>query len=125
MKNRIFLMTAVFFLASFSLVAQNNAEKFKVFGNCGMCESRIEKAAESVDGVSEADWDKETKMMAVSFDKSETGMDKIHKAIADVGHDTKKVKADSETYNGLPGCCKYDRAKTGKDEKGHEGHDHH
>ena len=31
---------------------------FGVRGNCGMCKSTIEKAANGVDGVSNANWDK-------------------------------------------------------------------
>ncbi len=82
---------------------------FKVAGNCGMCETRIEKAAKSVDGVSAADWNKETKMIEVSFDDSETNIVKVHEAIANVGHDTEMVRADDETYGNLPSCCKYER----------------
>ena len=41
---------------------------FGVRGNCGMCKKTIEKAANSVDGVSKADWIKDKKMMMVSFD---------------------------------------------------------
>lgn len=97
-------------LGSLSLfAAPGKTEKFKVAGNCGMCETRIEKAANSVNGVTAADWNKETKMIEVSFDAAETDLDKIQKAIAKVGHDTEKFKADDETYDNLPGCCKYER----------------
>lgn len=94
-----------------SAFGQPKTEKFKVYGNCGMCESRIEKAAKSVEGVSSADWNKETKMIEVSFDSSKTNLEKIQKAIAKVGHDTDQEKAADEVYNKLPGCCKYDRPK--------------
>lgn len=92
-------------------------EEFKVYGNCGMCEKRIEKAAKSVDGVTSADWDKETGFIEISFDKSKTDVDKIQVAIADVGHDTDLHKAADEVYDNLPGCCKYDRPEGVKDEK--------
>ncbi len=84
-------------------------EKFKVAGNCGMCENRIEKAATAVEGVSAAEWDKDTKMIEVTFDADKTTGKKIQEAIAKVGHDTEKVKASDETYEKLPSCCKYDR----------------
>jgi len=92
-----------------SSFGKSKTEKFKVFGECGMCETRIEKAANGVDGVSSADWDKETKMMEVTFDESKTEIQKIHKAIAKAGHDTDAHKATSDAYSELPGCCKYDR----------------
>ena len=84
-------------------------EKFKVAGNCGMCEARIEKAAKSVKGVTAAGWDKETMMIEVSFVATETSIQKVHEAIAQAGHDTEKVKADDDTYARLPDCCKYER----------------
>jgi len=84
-------------------------QEFKVFGNCGMCEDRIENAATSVEGVNFADWDQETKIIKVNFDKLKTDLDKIHRTIAKVGHDTKLYKTDHEVYNNLHQCCKYDR----------------
>lgn len=97
-------------ISAFSLfAADGKTQKFKVAGNCGMCEARIEKAAKSVDGVTAADWNKETKMIEVSFDAADTDLDKVHEAIAKVGHDTEKARADDETYENLPACCKYER----------------
>jgi Cu(I)/Ag(I) efflux system membrane fusion protein len=89
-------------------------KEFKVYGNCGMCKKRIEKAATSLDGVSKADWNKDTKMIEVSFDAMQIKVEDIHSAIADVGHDTDKVTAKDNTYNDLPGCCKYDRKSKNK-----------
>lgn len=82
--------------------------KFKVYGNCGMCEKRIEKAAK-IDGVSFADWDVDTKMLTVIFDPGKVKPNQIHKAVAAVGHDTDKVKAPDEVYAELPECCQYER----------------
>lgn len=115
-------------LGSLTLLAgPGKTEKFKVAGNCGMCEARIEKAAKSVNGVTVAEWDKETKMIEVSFDAAEANIKKIHEAIAGVGHDTELVKADDETYAELPACCKYERIAYGSSEaSGSKGnHDHH
>ena len=82
-------------------------EKFKVYGNCGMCEKRIETAAKSVEGVSAADWNKDTKMMEVSYDSTKVNVNQIHLAIAKAGHDTELDKASEEAYNSLPSCCQY------------------
>ena len=110
MKTRILSLAMVLGLSTLSLLAQTvKTEKIEVAGNCGMCEARIEKAANSVDGVSSADWDKETKMLAVSFDSEKSDLHKIHLAVATVGHDTKMHKASDEVYDALPGCCKYER----------------
>ena len=88
-------------------------ETFKVAGNCGMCDSRIEKAANSVDGVLSADWDKESKMIDVKLNSEKADIHKVQMAIAKAGHDTKMHKASDEVYDKLPGCCKYERMKEG------------
>ncbi|MCW3805712.1 heavy-metal-associated domain-containing protein [Plebeiibacterium marinum] len=112
MKTKAIYLTMVIAIMSLTTVfGQAKTEKFKVYGNCGMCESRIEKAAKLVDGVTAADWNKETKMIEVSFDSSKTDVHKVHMAIAKAGHDTDMHKAKDETYNSLPGCCKYERAE--------------
>lgn len=79
---------------------------FKVSGNCGMCESRIEKAAK-IDGVNKADWNSKTKVLTLVYKPSKVKSDDIQKKIAAVGHDTPKFKATDKVYNSLPGCCKY------------------
>lgn len=111
MKTKILSLTiGLLFIVNFSMLAQQvKTEKLKVFGNCGMCESRIEKTVSDLNGVSKADWDKETKMLEVSFDESKLKLDDIHKAIAAVGHDTEKAKSKDDVYNALPGCCHYER----------------
>lgn len=116
-------LTMLFALLSISVVfGQVKTEKIKVGGKCGMCETRIEKAAKSVEGVTSAEWDKKTQIMEVVFDTSKTNSDKVQMAIAKVGHDTEKYKAKDETYNALPGCCKYDRIQSTKKEG--EAHKH-
>jgi periplasmic mercuric ion binding protein len=126
MKTKVLSLVAMFVLGTFTVFAGEKTEKFKVKGNCGMCEKRIEKAANSVDGVSTADWDKESKMIEVAFDDEKTDVHKVHKAIAKAGHDTKMHKAKDEVYSELPGCCKYDRTEEKKDAKegDHSGHMH-
>jgi Cu(I)/Ag(I) efflux system membrane fusion protein len=97
---------------------------FKVSGNCDMCKERIETAAKSVEGVTAADWNKETKMIEVSFDTTKTDVHKIHMAIAKAGHDTDMYRADDKVYDALPGCCHYDRPAAKEPETGHKGHNH-
>ena len=124
MKTKILSLVALFMMGAVSVFAGNKTEKIEVKGNCGMCESRIEKTVKAVDGVSKADWDKDTKVLEVTFDEAKTSADKIEVAIAKVGHDTPHHKASTEVYDKLPGCCKYDRSaeKSGTMEKMHEGH---
>ncbi|MDP2721842.1 MAG: cation transporter [Bacteroidales bacterium] len=117
MKLKMLSLMAMFLFGATAVFAGNKTESFKVFGNCGMCKSRIEKAAKSVEGVSTATWDKVTKMMEVTFDDAKTDVTKIKEAIIHVGHDTEKLKASDEVYNNLPGCCLYDRVDVNPDPK--------
>lgn len=100
---------------------------FGVRGNCGMCKSTIEKAANAVAGVSDAIWDKSTKKMMVSFDTNKTSEMAIQKAIAVAGYDTEKITSTDQAYKGLAGCCQYDRTQViatseKKMEHAHMGH---
>jgi Cu(I)/Ag(I) efflux system membrane fusion protein len=79
----------------------------QVQGSCGMCKTRIEKAAKSVKGVSDASWNRETKQLLVHFDAHQTSVEAISKTVAKAGHDTEHGKADDKTYNALPKCCKF------------------
>lgn len=88
--------------------SETDSASFIVSGNCGMCQRTIEKAA-MIPGVSSAKWDMDTKKINVMFNPQETDILKIHQAIAASGYDTDKVKAKTSTYNGLPGCCQYER----------------
>ncbi len=122
MKTKVLSLVALFMMGAVSVFATNKTEKIEVKGNCGMCESRIEKTVKAIDGVSKADWDKETKILDVTFDDTKTTSNKIEVAIAKVGHDTPQHKASTEVYDKLPGCCKYDR--TAEKVDSHAGHKH-
>lgn len=112
MKTRVLSIVALFMFGALAVIAANKTESFKVSGNCEMCKARIEKAAKSVDGVSAADWNVETKMVALTFDDSKTDVSKVQEAIAKVGHDTDLHKATDEAYNKIASCCKYERVKS-------------
>lgn len=110
MKKKFSLLLVIILMFGYTAIAGNaNKEKFKVYGNCGMCEKTIEKAAKSVDGVKKANWNQKTKMMEISFDAEKTNIEAIHQAITDEGYDTEKATAKDEVYEALHSCCKYDR----------------
>lgn len=83
--------------------------KFTVKGNCVMCQTRIQEAATSANGVHHATWNIETKQLKAHFDPDVTSEEKIGKAVARSGHDNDHGRARDTVYNELPGCCKYDR----------------
>lgn len=114
MKNSkmiIALAVMLSIFASFQANAQSKksqTESFKVWGNCGMCKKTIDGSLK-ISGVSKAEWNKETKMMTVTFNSKKIALAQIHKNIASVGYDTELETASDEVYNKLHGCCKYER----------------
>ena len=108
---KLFISAFLLVTFSFAAQAQEKQETFKVSGNCGMCKSKIEKAAKSA-GASFASWDTETKQLTVKYSSTSANAAKIQQSIAAVGYDTPSVKATAEAYNSLHGCCQYERENT-------------
>lgn len=116
MKTQSIFFSILFSFISVFAIAQTKApalksDEIKVWGNCGMCKSTIEKAAKS-GGASFALWNEETKVLKVKYASSKTDANKIQQKIADAGYDTKDLTAKDEAYNNLHECCKYDRKAT-------------
>jgi copper chaperone CopZ len=93
-----------------SQMTSTKTESIKVWGNCDLCKARIEKAAK-IDGVSKAEWNKDTKVLTLVYNPTVVTSEEVQKRIAAAGHDTEKFKADDKVYDNLPGCCHYDRKK--------------
>jgi copper chaperone CopZ len=83
-------------------------ESVKIYGNCGMCETKIEKAG-NIKKIANVDWNQETQMATLTYDAKKTNQDEILKRIALVGYDSDKFLAPDDVYNNLHGCCQYDR----------------
>jgi len=95
----------------FAQIKNPKTETVKVYGNCGMCKAKIEKAANQKN-ISKAEWNEETAMATITYDEKLTSKDAILKKIALVGYDSDSFKATDAAYNKLHGCCQYDRPKT-------------
>ena len=110
MKNIASIIAVLFFVSTINLSAQTEPKvktiEFEVRGVCGMCKDRIENAAQ-IKGVKFAEWNKKEQKIKVIYKTKKVTEMAIHKAIAEHGHDTQKVKAKDEVYDKLPGCCKY------------------
>ncbi|WP_394759783.1 DUF3347 domain-containing protein [Flavobacterium sp.] len=106
------LMMATFILLSITTNAQKiknaKTETVKVYGNCGMCETKIEKAG-NVKNVASVDWNQDTGMATITYNTTKTNKDEILKRIALVGYDSDSFLAPDDVYNNLHGCCQYDR----------------
>jgi len=109
----IILMAVVGLLSTTPLQAQiKNAktETVKVNGDCGMCETTIEKVGNKKNQ-NKTDWDADTKLAIITYDSKKTGLDAILKNIALSGYDNVSYLAPDEAYAKLPGCCQYKRDK--------------
>ena len=89
-------------------IKNSKTETVKIYGNCGMCESTIEKAG-NLKKVANVDWDKDTKMATITYDATKTNQDEILKRIALAGYDSDKFLAPTDVYAKLPECCQYER----------------
>ena len=93
---------------SFAQIKNTITETVKVYGNCGMCKTKIEKAG-NLKNVSKVTWDADSQMATLEYDSKSTNQDEILKRIALVGYDSDKFLAPDKTYSKLDKCCQYDR----------------
>lgn len=118
MKNRILSIIAgiaaiagIFSLTTACSSKEGKEVRFKVYGNCEMCQKTIEGSLQNEKGVLEAEWNKDTKMMSVSYDTTKVDEKKIHQLIASSGYDTEMERGNDAAYNKLHECCQYERKK--------------
>jgi hypothetical protein len=89
-------------------IKNSKTEIVKIYGNCGMCEAKIEKAG-NIKNVAKVDWNGDTKMATISYNAKLTNQDAILKRIANAGYDSDKFLAADNVYSKLHDCCQYDR----------------
>jgi copper chaperone CopZ len=75
-----------------------------------MCKKTIETAANQK-GIVEAEWNKTTKIITVTYDSTQTSIEQIQKKIAEAGYDNVGHTAHDEAYSKLNKCCRYERKK--------------
>ena len=59
-------------------------------------------------GVTNADWDKQTKQIKLIYDPQIVDLMSIHQAIANSGYGTELVENNMDSYDNFRLCCKYD-----------------
>src|SRR5678815_352094 len=105
-----FLLSAAFLLWLTPICSAQfknaQTETVHISGNCGMCESTIEKSG-SAKNKAMVDWDQDTKMATVTYNPDKTSKDEILRRIAEAGYDNEAYLAPDEAYNNLSGCCQY------------------
>jgi copper chaperone CopZ len=96
--------------ACYAQVKNSKTETVKIYGNCGMCETTIEKAGNKKK-IAKVDWNKDTKMATITYDATKTNQADILKRIALAGYDSDSFLAPDDVYAKLPECCQYERVK--------------
>jgi mercuric ion binding protein len=115
MKKYIIIVLVAMMGVTVTAQDKNARATIEVDGVCGMCKKRIETAAIKTKGVKSAVWNVETKECSLIFDARKTNLATIGQSIADVGHDTKEIKATEEAYNSVHPCCMYRDVEVQKD----------
>jgi copper chaperone CopZ len=128
-KNILMAITLLLSITVANAQIKNaKTETVKIYGNCGMCETTIEKAG-NLKKVAQVDWNKDTKMATLTYDSAKTSQDEILKRIALAGYDSEKFLAPDTAYESLAGCCQYEReakvAMTGDGKTAMENHENH
>ena len=105
-----YLIIITFILGIFSCTQSTSVKTvtFKVWGNCEKCKKTIETAA-AVKGVSEKDWNVESKLMTIKFDTTIVSLDAVEQLIANAGYDNDLYYGDDYAYAKLESCCQYER----------------
>ena len=80
--------------------------QLKVDGICFMCKHRIETALDTA-GVKFAEWDIDTQILKIAFRNDKYSEKDIAQILANVGHDTEKIKATDKAYEKVDLCCRY------------------
>ncbi|MAZ71838.1 MAG: ATPase [Flavobacteriaceae bacterium] len=115
MKKFIIILVVALVGVTGTAQDKNARATIEVDGVCGMCKKRIETAAIKTKGVKSAVWNVETKECSLIYDERKTNLATISQSIADVGHDTKEIKATDEAYNSVHACCLYRDDEVKKD----------
>lgn len=116
MKKIVLVLSVL--VSTISMAQNKNAKaNIEVDGVCEMCKVRIEKACLKTKGVKFANWDVVSHELNIIFDERKTNLETIQQNIANVGHDTKEIKATDEVYNSLDACCLYRNEKVVNDHK--------
>ena len=98
--------------------SKNAKASMEVDGVCSMCKERIEKAAIRTKGVKSAIWNVDTHELKLIYDERKTNEKAVAQKLAEVGHDTKDIKATEEAYMSVHPCCRYRDKDVVKDHEG-------
>ena len=107
MKIKEFVFTL--FFSTFMIGCNNTSEEMVINTptiQCGMCQKIIEVGLAKIDGVSNPRVDLKTKKTILFHDPEKTNLKSIEKVVSELGYQANKLKANPDSYDDLPACCK-------------------
>ena len=108
-KKALMAITILLSAISFGAPIKNaKTVNTKIYGNCLMCKTAIEKAG-NIKNIASVNWDENTKIAAITYDQKKTNQDEILKRIALAGYDSEQFLSPGDAYAKLPKCCQYER----------------
>lgn len=121
-KVAFFLMIACFSLSAIqaSAQAQKYMETARIKTNvekCPICKKLIEDYFKREPGIKYINVNNHNQIVTVRYYSDRTSISNIRTAIANLGFDADTVKANPDSYNRLPLCCKKGGAEKLKEEK--------
>ena len=110
-KSLLFVLCCM--IMSIPVLAQSTTktDTIKVYGNCNMCKAKIEGSLKKKDGVVSKNWNKDTKLLTVTYETAKITPKQIGEKIASVGYDNEYATAPDAAYSKLDQCCQYERPK--------------
>lgn len=105
----ITLSFALLFVSIFSFAQdgkKGQVVKFKTSAVCGMCKATLEKGLAYEKGVDKATLDENSKVLTVQYNGTKTSVEKLKKAVNELGYDADDSPATPRAYNRLDECCK-------------------
>lgn len=104
----MFFVSSLLF-ASCGTNSNTTVEKtFHVWGNGEICKHNIEKACK-LNGVSDANWNVDSKLLKFKIDTAIITTDAVLKSVASAGYDNELFFGNDYAYSNLPEACQYER----------------
>ena len=107
--KKLIILSMILFASSSMNAQQKKSITVKINTptvQCESCKKRIEEYLKYEDGIIKTTVDFKQKKTTVTYLADRTNLENIKTAIANSGYDAEEIKAELDSYNKLPKCCK-------------------
>lgn len=110
----MFIFAVIFFISNTAVAQQKTNQKavIKTILHCDHCKEcetcglKFKTEMLKIKGVKMYELDDKAMTFTVYYNAKKTNLQNIKVAISKLGYDADEVKADSQAYESLDGCCK-------------------